>query len=227
MARWAWRTTPQWATLPQRCAHTLRGWAGATEIDEYFTDAELLAAFDLSGINKSPARFDFKKLESICGRHIAAADDTALLAEVENWRAACGEAPLSAPQHDALATAMPLLKDRAKTLPDLVDKGHFALAARPVMPDDKADKALDPVSRRILGELTPHLQTASWQRSELEATVTAFASARDLKLGKIAQPLRAALSGRTATPSVFDMMVVIGRDETLGRLNDAATDGGA
>ena len=87
-------------------------------------------------------------------------------------------------------------------------------------PDEKAAKNLDNVSRGILTELTPHLQNASWSRDALEAAVSAFAEANDLKLGKLAQPLRAALAGRTATPSVFDMMIVIGREETLARLAD-------
>ena len=200
------------------------GWSHGDR--EVFDDAALRELFDLSGINKAAARFDFKKLESISGHHIAAAEESALMAEIDGFLAARGEAPLSAAQRDGLLRAMPLLKERAKTLPDLLDKGHFVLAARPIAADEKAAKALDAVSRRILDELTPHLQNASWTRDELEAHVTAFAEDRGLKLGKIAQPLRAALSGRTATPSVFDMMTVIGREETLGRLQDAA-DGAA
>jgi len=201
------------------------GWSHGDR--EVFTDADLIAAFDLSGINRSAARFDFAKLASISGQHIAMTPGSVLLADLVAWRAACGDAPLSALQHERLAAAMPFLKDRAKTLPDLQDKGRFALATRPVTLDEKAAGTLNAVSRGILRELTPQLQTASWTRDDLETLVGAFAEARGLKLGRIAQPLRAALSGRMATPSVFDMMTVLGRDETLGRLQDAAEGGEA
>ncbi|MEO1677127.1 MAG: glutamate--tRNA ligase [Pseudomonadota bacterium] len=201
------------------------GWSKGDQ--EFFTDDQLCAAFDLAGINKSAARFDFKKLDSISGQHIAAMEDDALLSELEAFRAAAGEAQFSAAQRDTLSRSMPFLKDRAKTFPDLLNKANFALIARPVVPDEKAAQSLHPVSRGILRDLTPHLQNVSWSREALEAAIADFAEAHSLKLGKIAQPLRAALSGRTATPSVFDIMVVIGREETLGRLYDAAGREGA
>jgi glutamyl-tRNA synthetase len=116
-----------------------------------------------------------------------------------------------------------------RSLPELLEKAQFVLAERPIEPDEKAAKALDDVSRGILSELTPQLQNASWSRDTLEAILTAFAASHDTKFGKLAAPIRAALAGRSATPSVFDMMLVIGRDETLARLTDAAsrrTDGG-
>jgi glutamyl-tRNA synthetase len=114
------------------------------------------------------------------------------------------------------------LKDRAKTYPELLDKAFFVLANRPITPDEKTGKMLDSVSRGILAELTPHLQSVSWDREALEGTVQALAEAHDTKLGKLAGPLRAALSGRSVSPSVFDMMLVLGRDETVLRLQDAS-----
>ena len=201
------------------------GWSHGDQ--EIFTDAELMDVFDISGLNKAPARFDFKKLESVSGHHIARMDDDALIAAIDSYLEARDEASLSASQREGLRAAMPYLKERAKTLGDLLDKGYFVLGARPFTPDEKAAKALDPVSCSILSELTPHLQTASWDRAALEKTVSEFAEARDLKLGKIAQPLRAALSGRNVSPSVFDMMLVIGREETIGRVTDATGHGGA
>jgi glutamyl-tRNA synthetase len=119
--------------------------------------------------------------------------------------------------------AMYCLKDRAKSLPDLLEKGQFVLAERPIEPDEKAAKALDPVSRGILSELTAQLQNASWTRETLEATLNDAAEAHGMKFGKLAAPLRAALAGRSVTPSVFDMMLVIGREETIARLTDAAS----
>ena len=114
------------------------------------------------------------------------------------------------------------LKERAKTLPELLEKANFVLTSRPIDVEEKAAKNLDTVSRGILEELTPHLQNASWDRETLEEVLNGFAAAKDTKFGKLAGPLRAALAGRAVTPSVFDMMLVLGRDETLARLTDAA-----
>ncbi|MHC0053028.1 glutamate--tRNA ligase [Actibacterium sp. D379-3] len=194
------------------------GWSHGD--DEFFTDEQAKAWFGFEGIGKSPARFDFKKLENLSGQHIAASDDAALLHELEGFLQATGAASLTAAQKDGLARALPFVKVGAKTFPQLIEKAYFVLEARPFVPDEKAARSLDNVSRGILTELTPHLQNASWTRDALEATVATFAQAHDLKLGKLAQPLRAALAGRTVSPSVFDMMIVIGRDETLARIAD-------
>ena len=119
-----------------------------------------------------------------------------------------------------MTRGMYCLKERAKTFPELLEKAHFIMASRPLDIDEKAEKALDSVSRGILSELTPQLQNASWDRDTLEGIVATVAEAHDTKLGKLAGPLRAALAGRSVTPSVFDMMLVLGRDETVSRLAD-------
>ena len=106
--------------------------------------------------------------------------------------------------------------------PELLEKARFALTSRPVVPDPAAAAHLDTVSRGILQTLTLQLQNATWEKPELEAILNAAAEGADIGFGKLAQPLRAALAGRTATPSVYDMMLVIGRDETIARLNEAA-----
>ncbi|MGC8202770.1 glutamate--tRNA ligase [Aliiroseovarius sp. PTFE2010] len=196
------------------------GWSHGD--DEFFTDEQAQAWFDLDAIGKSPARFDFKKLENICGQHIAATDDAALLHEIEAYLDAAGKIPLTEAQKTLMLAGMYCLKERAKTFPELLEKAHFIFAERPIRPDEKAAKALDSVSRGILAELTPHLQNASWNRDALEAAVGDIAAAHDTKLGKLAAPLRAALAGRSVTPSVFDMMLVLGQEETISRLKDAA-----
>jgi glutamyl-tRNA synthetase len=196
------------------------GWSHGD--DEFFTDDQAKEWFDLDGIGRSPARFDLKKLENLCGQHIAVADDAALRHEIEAFCAVSDHSDLTTAQADGLERAMYCLKDRAKTFPELIEKAHFVLASRPLVPDEKAAKSLDPVSRGILTELTPHLQNASWTRNDLEDVLNAFAEARETKFGKLAGPLRAALAGRAVTPSVFDMMLVLGRDETLARLTEAA-----
>ena len=189
---------------------------------EFFTDAEARAWFDLGGIGKSPARFDTKKLENLCGQHMAAADDAALLHEIDGYLAATGAPALTAGQRDGLARAMYCLKDRAKTFPELLEKAHFVLTERPIVPDARSAAQLDTVFRGILAELTPQLQSASWTRETLESIVAEVGEAHGLSLGKLAGPLRAALAGRAVSPSIFDMMLVLGRDETLLRLADAA-----
>jgi glutamyl-tRNA synthetase len=196
------------------------GWSHGD--DEFFTDAQAAEWFDLDGIRKSPAQFDFKKLENICGQHIAAADDAALRQEISGYLRTSDLPALTNTQADLLEKAMYCLKERAKTFPELLEKAQFALAARPITPDEKASKNLDIVSRGILTELTPHLQDVSWDRETLEGVLNGFAAAKDTKFGKLAGPLRAALAGRAVTPSVFDMMLVLGQAETLARLADAA-----
>ena len=199
---------------------TRLGWSHGD--DEFFTDIQALEWFDLDGIGKSPARFDTKKLENICGQHIAISDDAALRHEIAAFLAATDVPTLTSHQSDGLLATMPCLKERSKTFPELHEKAYFVLTSRPIIPDEKAAKALDDVHKSILSELTPQLQTASWTREDLEGIVGALAVSHDTKLGKLAGPLRAALAGRSVSPSVFDMMLVLGRDETIARINDAA-----
>lgn len=197
------------------------GWSHGD--DEFFSDAQAKEWFNLGSIRKSPAQFDLKKLENICGQHIAAAEDAALRHEIEDYLAAAELPALSDAQSSGLERALYCLKERSKTLPELIEKGHFILTSRPIECDAKASKNLDTVSRGILKELTPQLQGVSWDRETLEEVLNGFAAAKDTKFGKFAGPLRAALAGRAVTPSVFDMMLVLGRDETMARLTDAAS----
>ncbi|MFT3689754.1 glutamate--tRNA ligase [Paenirhodobacter sp.] len=196
------------------------GWSHGD--DEFFTDAQARDWFTLEGIGRSPARLDFKKLENICGQHMAVMEDAELLGGVTGYLEAAGLDPLTDAQASGLLRAMPILKQSVKTYPQMIEKAAFVLVSRPVVPEEKALKSLDPVSRGILAELTPQMQNASWTREELEAIVTEVAQAHGTGMGKIAAPLRAALAGRAVTPSVFDMMIVLGREETLARITDQA-----
>ena len=199
---------------------TRLGWAhGDAEI---FTSAEAMQMFDLSGIGRAPARLDFKKLENTCGHHIAMADNAALLHEIEGFLTAAKRPALSPAQKQLLAQALYCVKDRAKTFPELLEKAHFALISRPVVADEASAKSLDSVSRGILKSLTPRLQNASWTKDALELILNDVAAEYGIGFGKLAAPLRAALAGRSATPSVYDMMLVIGQNETIARLEDAA-----
>jgi glutamyl-tRNA synthetase len=199
---------------------TRLGWAHGNA--EIFTTAEALDMFDLAGIGRAPARLDFKKLENTCGQHIAMTDDAALLQELTAFLAAAKLPPLTEDQKTLFSQGMYCVKERAKTFFELIDKAQFMLAVRPLVPDEAAAKSLDTVSRGILNSLTPRLQDVSWTRDSLEQILTQTAADNGIGFGKLAAPLRAALAGRSATPSVYDMMLVIGQEETIARLNDAA-----
>jgi len=196
------------------------GWSHGD--DEFFSTKQAIEWFDLAAIGKSPSRFDFKKLDNLTGQHIAAMDDADLLKQLSQFLAATDQPAFSAEQNDLMLRGMYCLKDRAKSFPQLIEKAEFILTSRPIQPDEKAAKMLDSVSRGILKQLTPALQGVNWNREALEEVTAKVAADNDAKFGKIAGPLRAALAGRTACPSVFDMMLVIGRDETVARLTDAA-----
>ena len=200
---------------------TRLGWSHGD--DEFFTSDQARGWFDLDGIGRAPARLDFKKLENLCGQHIAASDDAALLQEIEAYLAARGAAALTVEQKGGMQRAMYCLKDRSKTFNELIEKAYFILADTPLARDARSLSALDPESRGILLDLTPHLHNAIWYRDSLETVVNEFAGQRGIGLGKIAQPLRAALAGRAVSPSVFDMMLVLGQDKTLARLADAVS----
>ncbi|MEM6620306.1 MAG: glutamate--tRNA ligase [Pseudomonadota bacterium] len=197
---------------------TRLGWSHGNE--ELFSTEQALEWFDFKGMGKSPARLDFKKLDNVGLYQVAKAAPEDLLEELANFCAATSRA-LSAEDRATLQSIITLVSDRAKTLGDILDKAYFALGSRPFQPDEKARKALDSVFLGILEELTAALQHATWTREGLENSLHEFAATRDLKFGKIAQPLRAALTGRTVSPSVFDMMAVLGQDESLARLADA------
>ena len=196
------------------------GWSHGD--DEVFTDAQALEWFDLPGIGKSPARFDFKKLDNISGKHMSMLSAEALMAEIEGFLAATEQDPLQPQQKEKILSAEGAIRGGAKKLQQVLEKARFALVERPVDRDEKADKALDDVSRGILKELTPQLQNVSWERDTLEEVLNGLAATHEIGFGKLAAPLRAALAGRAATPSVFDMMLVLGQDETLARLDDVS-----
>lgn len=195
------------------------GWSHGN--DEFFSDAEAQEWFDFKGIGKSPSRFDFKKLENLSSKHIAAASNAALLQDITNYQSANGAPPFTDAQLQGLDTAMYCLKERAKTLPELLEKARFILQTRPISIDEPAQATLDTVFIGILKSLTPQLQNVTWSGEYLEALFYEFVGSNGIKFGQLAAPLRAALAGRKASPSVYDMMVLLGRDETIARIKDA------
>src|SRR5579862_5200172 len=202
------------------------GWAHGDQ--EIFSTEEMIAAFDLPQIGRSPARFDFAKLESLNGHYIRQSADADLLAAIDALLPHIADgnalaAKLTNERRQQWLAAMPSLKERAKTLLDLIDGAHFLFAARPIPLDDKAKALLNPGARSLLGEAARELAgVAPWTAEAAEQAVRSFAERKALKLGAIAQPLRAALTGRTTSPGIFEVLVVLGKDESLGRIADQA-----
>jgi len=195
------------------------GWSHGD--DEFFTTAQMVEWFGLEAIGKAPARMDFAKLENLNGQHMRAAEDADLLAALERHRALLGRPEIEEPRRARLLAAMAGLKPRAKTLVELEDLAYYILADRPLAFDEKAEKQLTDETRMMLARLTEHLQHASsLTRTEAEDLVRSFAEAEGLKLGKVAQPLRAALTGRAVSPGVFEVIETLGKEETLARLSD-------
>ena len=213
--------------LPQAMRNYLArlGWSHGD--DEVFSTEQMIEWFTLAGIGKSAARFDFAKLENLNGVYMRDTADSELLdALIEvlphvdggpEMLAALGEAG----NKDKLLAAMEGLKERAKTLIQLQTSAQFLFARRPLAMEEKAAGLLDDGGRDVLAGLLPVLEAQSdWAAEPLEQAVRDFATAQDLKLGKVAQPLRAALTGSTQSPPIFDVLEILGREEALGRLQD-------
>jgi glutamyl-tRNA synthetase len=202
------------------------GWAHGDQ--EIFSTEEMIAAFDLPQIGRSPARFDFAKLESLNGHYIRTSSDEELVSAIEQLLPYIPQgrdlASKMTPQLRAkLIAAMPGLKERAKTLLELIESAKFLYADRPLAMNEKAIAILTPEARTLIKDLLPQLEaTSTWSAAETEQAVRSFAEARNVKLGAVAQPLRAALTGTTTSPGIFEVLDVLGRQESLARLSDQA-----
>ena len=202
------------------------GWSQGDQ--EFFSTQEMIEAFDLSQVHRSPARFDFAKLENMNGHYMRAADDAELLeAFIRSLPYLEGGAEIAAKLDDAkraqLAAAMPGLKARAKTLNELLDGAKFLFAERPLSLDPKAAQILSQGGGERLAELAPRLAALDeWSAHATEAAVRDMSIETGVKLGDLAQPLRAALTGRTTSPGIFDVLAILGREESLARLKDQA-----
>jgi glutamyl-tRNA synthetase len=200
------------------------GWSHGDQ--EIFSTEEMVTAFDLPQIGRSPARFDFAKLESLNGHYIRQTSDTDLLDAIDQLLPhLAGGAELAKKLtpglRKQLLTAMPSLKERAKTLIDLIDSASFLLSDRPLELDEKAKALLTAEARDLLRDVAPELTAVEpWTPEATEQAVRSFAERRGTKLGAGAQPLRAALTGRTTSPGIFEVLAVLGKSESLGRLAD-------
>lgn len=202
------------------------GWSHGD--DEVMSTEDMIRWFAIEDVNKGASRFDFKKLEALNGLYLRAADADSLterfiqtLPYLPNGKAL--HAKLDSGLAIKLQAAMPALKERAKTLVELADGAAFLFDQRPLTIEEKAGMILNADACKLLADILPKLESISnWNVSELDAIVRAYAEENDLKLGKVAQPLRAALTGRSASPGVFDVLAVLGRDESIARIRDQA-----
>ncbi|WP_114858478.1 glutamate--tRNA ligase [Azospirillum brasilense] len=192
--------------------------------DEIISTEQAVEWFNLEGIGRSPSRFDFAKLENLNAHYMRQADDARLVGlAAPRLEAELGRA-LTESERDLLTRAMNGLKQRARTVVDLAQSARFYLAARPLAMDEKAAALLDEKGRGVLTDLAGRFEAeADFTAAALEGLVRAFAEERGEKLGKIAQPLRAALTGSTVSPPIFEVAEILGRAETLARMKDAAT----
>src|SRR5580693_8408675 len=202
------------------------GWSHADK--EFFSTEELIDAFDLGAIGRSPARFDFAKLENVNGHYMRATGDDELFGALIDALPYLPGGPEVAAKLDEqkraqLRAAIPGLKERAKTLVELLDGAGFLFATRPLNMDAKAEEILARAGRLHLKNLLPRLTALTeWTAASTEAVVRAYAEEEGAKLGIVAQPLRAALTGRSTSPGIFDVLAVLGREESLGRIADQA-----
>jgi len=200
------------------------GWSHGD--DEIFSTEQMIKWFGLDNIGRSAARFDFSKLENLNGQYIRNSDDRHLIEaikasihEYEGCEDLSGK--LEADDWRRFEMAMPGLKERAKTLVELVNSARYLFVKRPLSFDKKATKILNDDARSMLRQLTEEFgKLSDWSIESTEQCVRDFADAKELKLGKIAQPLRAALTGGAVSPGIFDVLFVLGKEEALGRLAD-------
>jgi glutamyl-tRNA synthetase len=188
--------------------------------DEIISAEQAIEWFDLSGVGRAPSRFDFAKLDNLNGHYLRQADEQRLTALViERLEAELG--PIDAEGRRRLLDGMAGLKTRAKTVAELAASARFYVRPRPLPLDEAAQKLLSRDGRAALAALLPRLAGGEWSATALEAEIRQAAEARAVKLGALAQPLRAALAGANVSPPIFEVMTVLGREETLGRIEDA------
>jgi glutamyl-tRNA synthetase len=200
------------------------GWSHGD--DEIFSRQQMVEWFALGDLNKGAARFDYVKLENVNGHYIrGATPDRLYEVMVETAKEVdrdVDHAGLVANQATVLA-ALPELQPRAKTVLELIDLAQFIYAVRPIAIEANAAEQLTPETRKLLGEARTLLDALpEWSATAIDGAMRTFAEARGLKLGKVAQPLRAALTGRTISPGIFEVMVLIGKSESLSRIGDQA-----
>lgn len=200
------------------------GWAHGD--DEIMTIDQMIEWFDFDGMNKAAARFDFTKLEAINGHYIRNSDDEKLIMSMMDILDSSEEFEiikerLNDTSKAMLVRAMPALKDRAKTVIDLIEGSKFIFESCPLIMEDKAVKLLDEDGLAAVKGILPHLESlTTWDADNIDKTIRTYVEENSLKLGKVAQPIRAALTGKATSPGAFDVLYILGKEESIIRLQD-------
>jgi len=195
------------------------GWSHGD--DELFTTNQAINWFDLDHVGRGAAQFDFDKLQSVNAHYIHQADDARLVEMIQEPLGECCGRELIPADINRLVTAMPELKQRVKLIPQLIDSALFIVRNRPLDIDEKAAKLLTSDAKSLLKEISQILiDIADWDIPSIDSTLRQFVGSKDLKLGSIAQPLRASLTGKTTSPGIFEVLSILGREESLGRIDD-------
>lgn len=195
------------------------GWSHGD--DEIISIEQAIEWFELDGLGKGAAQLDLAKMESLNAHYIKAKDDADLVA----WIVANSDRDLTDDHKTRIKTLMPALKDRAKLLPDLIEGIGFLLADRPIEIEPKAGKPLEKDGARdLLADLKPRLADMEiWEHDAFDPVLRSFAEEKGVGFGKVAQPLRAALTGTSNAPGIYDVLTALGKDEVLGRISDQLT----
>lgn len=200
------------------------GWSHGDQ--EIFSTQEMIEFFDLAQVGRSPARFDFAKLENLNGHYMRASSSEDMLSALEQALPHIDggdalTARITPALQSKLLAAMPALKERAKTLIELFDSTRFLWTDRPLPIEDKAKALLTAEARALLAALAVKFEAiAIWNATTTEAAVRDLAEESGIKLGSLAQPLRAALTGRATSPGIFEVLELLGKDESVARIKD-------
>ena len=196
------------------------GWSRGDE--ELFTTEQAVEWFDLDRVGRGAARFDLDKLRSVNAHHIQQARDSRLVEAIRGPLAERRGRALKDRDLERLTAAMPELKPRAKSIPELVEGALFVVRDRPIEIDEKAAELLDADAKSLLRDLAGVLETlGDWNPSAIETAIRGYVAENGIRLGAVAQPLRASLTGRTTSPGIFDVLAILGKGESLGRIGDA------
>jgi len=202
------------------CNYLLRlGWSHGD--DETISRAQAIEWFDLASVGRSPARFDMDKLANLNGHYIRHTEDSDLMSQLQPQLSELLSGEPDPVGLKRLELLLPSLKQRAKDLVEMAESAKFLFRQRPLKLDNKAAKLINRDSQAIISKLIDELESlATWEIEALEAQIRSFSDNHSLKMGKIAQPLRAMLTGSTISPGIFDVLFSLGQEETLARLRD-------
>ena len=207
--------------LPEAMRNYLARLSWSHGDDEIIPTEQLIEWFDIDNIGKSPSKFDFVKLENLNAHYIKNTDDAELVEILETFLKDTGAGEIR--QRERLLTAMPIIKERAKTLIELNAAAQFIFAERPLQFDEKAQKQLTDENKALIAGLIEKFSAIDdWNRDNISETIKQYADEVGLKLGEIGQPLRAILAGTTNAPGIFDIAVILGKTETISRIEDIA-----